>query len=121
MAFATVDDVAVRLGRPISDSETPRFQALLDDVSAFIADYCTAKNWNTETPPATFKAVAAAEAIRWASVDPGVVLERTGEMETQYGAAASNQELSQAAKNALGKYRLKATTVSVREPYCPPE
>ncbi|MBD0739843.1 hypothetical protein [Streptomyces sp. CBMA29] len=121
MAFATVEDVAARLGRPIADSETPRFQALLDDVSALIADYCTANNWTMDSPPATFKAVAAAEAIRWSAVDPGVVLERTGEMETQYGVTASNNELSQAARNSLSKYRLKATTISVRETQCPPE
>lgn len=41
--------------------------------------------------PAIFKTVICSEVIRWLSVSPGVILERTGELETQFGQTASNQ------------------------------
>lgn len=34
--YATVDDVAARLGRPLSDAERPQVQALLDDAETII-------------------------------------------------------------------------------------
>ncbi|MEU3825223.1 hypothetical protein AB0F36_07845 [Streptomyces sp. NPDC029080] len=106
MPFATVDDVAARLGRPIADDEKPRAEAFIDDASAFVSEYCTG-TWDRTAPPAIFKTVVCAEVIRWLSVAPGVILERTGELETQFGQTASNQGLSRDAKAALSKYRRK--------------
>ncbi|AJC53992.1 hypothetical protein [Streptomyces sp. 769] len=39
-ALATVDDVAARISRPIPEEEKPRVQALIEDISAFVVDYC---------------------------------------------------------------------------------
>ncbi|MFM9464135.1 hypothetical protein ACKI1K_14960 [Streptomyces scabiei] len=106
MAFATPDDVAARLGRPLAEDENSRVSAFLDDASAFVTEYCNG-TWDRTTPPAIFKTVVCGEVIRWLSVAPGVILERTGELETQFGQTASNQGLSREATAALRKYRRK--------------
>ncbi|WP_406153576.1 DUF1320 domain-containing protein [Streptomyces anulatus] len=113
MPFATVDDVAARIGRPIADDEKTRVEAFIEDASAFVTDYCTGR-WDRTSPPATFKAIVSTEVIRWMSVAPGVVLERTGELETQFGQTASAQGLSREAKQALSKYRRKVGSFAVR-------
>jgi hypothetical protein len=183
MAFATSDDVAARLGRPLSDDEKPRIEAFIEDASAFVEDYCgrdftrhvnesftlpgtsewavsipyryqlglqitsvdidgvavttwtkvgqslwcdagwlgdtitVSGSWGPEAPPAAFKAVVCAEVIRWMSVAPGVILERTGELETQFGQTASSQGLSRDAEKALRKYRRKVGSFSLRRSY----
>ncbi|MFB7782064.1 phage gp6-like head-tail connector protein [Streptomyces vinaceus] len=40
MPLATVDDVAARIGRPVSPDEHPRISAFLADVTGLIEDYC---------------------------------------------------------------------------------
>ncbi|MFI5865854.1 phage gp6-like head-tail connector protein [Streptomyces sp. NPDC051546] len=40
MPLATVDDVAARIGRPVSADEQPRISAFLTDVTGLIEDYC---------------------------------------------------------------------------------
>lgn len=40
MPLASVDDVAARIGRPISADETARVSAFLADVTSLIEDYC---------------------------------------------------------------------------------
>ncbi|MBD0689660.1 phage gp6-like head-tail connector protein [Streptomyces sp. CBMA123] len=40
--LVTVDDVAARLGRPVSDEEKPQFEAFIEDVIGLIEDYCQA-------------------------------------------------------------------------------
>lgn len=40
MPLATVDDVAARIGRPVSADEHPRISAFLADVTGLIEDYC---------------------------------------------------------------------------------
>ncbi|MEU5382670.1 hypothetical protein [Kitasatospora cineracea] len=113
--------MAVRLGRPLVDHETARVEALIDDISAYITEYCTGV-WDREDPPALFTAVACAEVIRGLSTTPGVLMERTGELEVQFGASASALGLSQAAKDALSRYRRRAGTITLnslpREPNC---
>jgi hypothetical protein len=111
--LAAPDDVSARLGRAFADEELPRVTALIEDAAALVSDYCTA-GWETANPPVILKTVVCAEVIRWLSVTPGVVLERTGELETQYGQAASAQGLSAEAKAALSKYRRKVAVVSLR-------
>ncbi|MFD8088966.1 hypothetical protein [Streptomyces malaysiensis] len=113
MAYATSEDVAARLGRPVPDEEKARVEAFIEDASAFVTDYCTGR-WDRTSPPATFKAVVCAEVIRWMSVAPGVVMERTGELETQFGQTAWNQGLSPESKRALSKYRRKVGSFAVR-------
>lgn len=83
MPLATPEDIAARLGRPLSDDEQPRVLAFIEDASAFVTDYCTGR-WDRTSPPATFKAIVSAEVIRWMSVAAGVVLERTGELVSAY-------------------------------------
>ncbi|MGW2539321.1 hypothetical protein ACWC5I_00215 [Kitasatospora sp. NPDC001574] len=102
--YASVEDVAARLGRPVPDDEKPRVSALLEDVSALISEHCNG-SWDRSVPPASFKAVACAEVIRWLAVTPGVVMERTGELEIQFQAGAATSGLSEAAKSGLRRYR----------------
>ncbi|MFJ4093448.1 hypothetical protein ACIPYS_17860 [Kitasatospora sp. NPDC089913] len=114
-AYASVEDVAARLGRPVLDDEKPRVDALLDDVSALIAEHCTG-TWDRVNPPASFKVVACAEVIRWLAVTPGVISERTGELEIQFSASASTAGLSEAAKSGLRRYRRALSSIPlVRE------
>lgn len=40
MPLATVDDVAARMGQPVSPEESPRISAFIDDVTGLIEDYC---------------------------------------------------------------------------------
>ncbi|WP_018564996.1 phage gp6-like head-tail connector protein [Streptomyces sp. PsTaAH-124] len=40
MPLATVEDVAARLGRPISSDESPRIEAFIADATGLIEDYC---------------------------------------------------------------------------------
>ncbi|MFD8594557.1 hypothetical protein ACFV1L_06110 [Kitasatospora sp. NPDC059646] len=103
--------MAVRLGRPLADDEAPRVEALIEDVSAFIVEYCTGA-WDRDNPPALFGAVAAAEVIRGLSVTPGVLMEKTGELEVQFGASAGVLGLSQPAKDALSRYRRRVGTIT---------
>jgi hypothetical protein len=117
MPLATTDDIAARLGRPLDDGELLRVQALMDDASALVTGYCT-KPWDKDSPPAVFKTVVCAEVIRWLSVAPGVILERTGELETQFGQTASTQGLSREAKSALSKYRRKVGSLPLRRYDC---
>ncbi|MFJ8384731.1 phage gp6-like head-tail connector protein [Streptomyces sp. NPDC094438] len=39
-SLATIEDVAARIGRPLTDEERPRIGAFLLDVSALVTDYC---------------------------------------------------------------------------------
>lgn len=180
MPLATVDDVAARLGRPVTEDEQARVTAFLEDASAFVEDHCGRDftrhtddsfvisgnwdwsvdipfrnqanlqvvsvemdgvpvtdwdlvgrqlwrdtgwcgstitvhgSWGPDAPPPAVKAVVCAEVIRWMSVAPGVILERTGELETQFGMTASAQGLSSDAKNALRRYRRKVGSFTLR-------
>ncbi|MFF4815287.1 hypothetical protein ACFY2K_11925 [Kitasatospora sp. NPDC001309] len=112
--------MAARLGRPVLSDEQARVNALLDDVSAFITEYCTG-SWDRQNPPVPFRVVACHEVIRWLSVTPGVVAERTGELEVQFQAGASVLGLSEAAKASLRRYRRSLSSIPLaREvPPCP--
>ncbi|GGW89432.1 hypothetical protein [Streptomyces noursei] len=113
MPLATLDDVAARLGRLITDEEKPKVTAFLEDASAFVADYCTG-TWDTADPPAAFKAVVCAEVIRWLAVSPGVVSEKVGDIEVEFGAASAAQALSPAAMASLRRYRRKVGSLTLR-------
>ncbi|UQA91321.1 hypothetical protein [Streptomyces halobius] len=113
MSLASVDDVAARLGRTIPEEERPRVEAFLADATAFVADYC-GSGFREDSPG--IKAVICAEVIRWLSVQPGVVRERTGELEVEFGSASAAQQLSPAARASLKRYRPALRSLSlVRE------
>ncbi|MFE0773909.1 phage gp6-like head-tail connector protein [Streptomyces sp. NPDC058861] len=182
MPLATVDDVAARLGRPIPEEEKPRVAAFLDDVSAFVEDYCgrdfeqhqdetfslapaadaqldipprylpnltitTARfdqgealtdwrlrgralwrpggwdegqavnvtgSWGYPAPPAAIKAVVCAEVIRWLAVSPGVVSEKVGDLEIEFGASSAAQSLSPTAMASLRRYRRRVGSLTLR-------
>ncbi|MGW2919519.1 phage gp6-like head-tail connector protein [Streptomyces angustmyceticus] len=62
-------------------------------------------SWGYEVVPASLKAVACSEVIRWLALSPGVGKERVGEVEIEFSAPSSAQTLSQAARTSLAPYR----------------
>ncbi|MBT2383876.1 hypothetical protein [Streptomyces sp. ISL-11] len=97
-------DIAVRLGRDLDPGERPRVEAFIHDATALVQDYC-GSGYRDEAPG--IRAVICAEVIRWLAMQPGVLSERTGDVEVTYGAAASAQSLSPASRAALKRYRPK--------------
>ncbi|MEV5875744.1 hypothetical protein AB0L75_16215 [Streptomyces sp. NPDC052101] len=108
--YATVDEVAARLTKPVLPEERPRIEALIGDASAYVADYCTGA-WDRSKPPAIFKTVVCSEVMRWLAVQPGIVSERVGDVEVQFGPASAAQQLSPAAKASLRRYRRSLTSI----------
>ncbi|MFJ8041206.1 hypothetical protein ACIRBX_11940 [Kitasatospora sp. NPDC096147] len=104
--------MAARLRRPVLPEEVPQWTALIEDTTAFITAYCTG-SWDRTAPPAVFKAVTCSEVIRNLSAAPGVIMERTGELEVQYQAAASVLGLSEAARTVLRPYRRTVGSIRV--------
>lgn len=74
-------------------------------------------SWGYPAVPAAVKAAVCSEVIRWLSVSPGTVMERTGDLQVEYAAAAFSPSLSEAAKSMLGKYRARVGTVSLSLSY----
>lgn len=186
MAFVTVEEVATRLGWPLTPEEEARVQAFIDDCTVLIEDYCgkdferrenesfqlvtdvgcwlsiprrflpyltvtsvayedgvslegwefssgglylypgwlpdrlvtITGSWGYTTLPAVLKTATAAEVIRWMAQTPGLAMERTGEREVQFATASSPQSLSEAAKQALRRYRPSAGTITLRREGC---
>lgn len=118
MSLATVEDVANRLGRPITDAlEQARVQALLDDTSALVLMYCT-KGIPTPTP-AFVLAVVCTEVLRILNGNPGVSKEVVGDVQVQY--ADTPSILSPIAKEALKVYRNRIASVQLfNAPPLPP-
>ncbi|MEU1071553.1 MULTISPECIES: hypothetical protein [unclassified Streptomyces] len=106
MSIAT-SDIEVRLGRKIEDVERPRVEAFIEDASALVADYCG--SGFRETPG--IKAVICAEVIRWLAVQPGIVSEKVGDIQVEFGSSATTQSLSPAARSSLKRYRRKLASV----------
>ncbi|MCF3100960.1 hypothetical protein IPZ58_05140 [Streptomyces roseoverticillatus] len=104
----SVDDVAVRLGRSVLPEELPRIEAFLIDATALVQDYC-GSGYRDEA--LGIKAVICAEVVRWLAMQPGVLSERTGDVEVTYGATASAQSLSPASRAALKRYRPKLGSI----------
>ncbi|GCD99857.1 phage gp6-like head-tail connector protein [Embleya hyalina] len=183
----SVDDVAARLGRPVTDEERPRIGAFLVDALAFVEDYTgrdfqrrehesftvsagpdpqislpirylhelaiesvrrtdgtellgytfdgtslwrsggwgsTAQvrvtgTWGYSTIPAVVRATVCAEVIRWLAISPGIVSERVGEVEVEFGSSSSVQSLSASARTSLRGYRRRFASLSVRRSYVP--
>ncbi|MFF3453251.1 phage gp6-like head-tail connector protein [Streptomyces sp. NPDC002730] len=177
MPLATVEDVAARIGRPVTQDEHPRVSAFLVDVTGLIEDYCGREldrrqdesltlhaeggcllsipgryltfptvsavqvdgqaltgwtfngrqlvhadgwptgpvtltgSWGYQTPPATLRAVACSEVIRWMALSPGIESERVGEVEVNFAGASSAQSLSSISTAALKPYRRRGVGV----------
>ncbi|MFF8629680.1 hypothetical protein [Streptomyces werraensis] len=114
--------MVARLGRPLADSaEAARVAAFLEDASALVIDYCLTDF--ADAVPAVVKAAVCAEVIRWLSVSPGTVMEKTGDLQVEYASAANTPNLSEAAKSMLRKYRPRFGTVflTTLDPVIPEE
>ncbi|MER6912242.1 hypothetical protein ABT354_11260 [Streptomyces sp. NPDC000594] len=98
----TVSDIEVRIGRTFAPEEKPRVEAFIADASALARDYC-GTSYSEDAPG--IRAVLCSEVIRWLAVQPGVVRERTGDLEVEFGSVSSAQQLSPIAKAALRRYR----------------
>lgn len=61
--------------------------------------------WGYEVPPASLKALACSEVIRWVALSPGVGRERVGEVEVEFSSPSSAQTLSSATRTSLAPYR----------------
>ncbi|MFI8815726.1 MULTISPECIES: hypothetical protein [unclassified Streptomyces] len=114
MPLATVDDVVARLGRPFADeAEATKTAAFIEDATALVRDYCGTDfqqpTW--DAVPGTVKAAVCAEVIRWLSVSPGTVMEKTGDLQVEYAQTAFTSGLSEAAKSMLVKYRKRLGSV----------
>jgi hypothetical protein len=70
-------------------------------------------SWGWTAVPATVRAATCSEVIRWLSVSPGTVMEKTGDLEVQYAQSAYNSGLSEAAKSMLTKYRPPLGSISL--------
>jgi len=110
LPLATPQDISIRLGRALDDDELARVQAYIEDATALVVDHCT-KPWDADAPPAVFKTAVCSEVIRWLTVTPGTVMEKTGDLEVEYAQTANTSGLSQAAKSMLSKYRKRVTTI----------
>lgn len=62
-------------------------------------------SWGYATTPASIKAVACSEVIRWLAVAPGIESERVGEVEVSFTGASSTQSLSSVSRTSLRPYR----------------
>ncbi|MFE9442497.1 phage gp6-like head-tail connector protein [Streptomyces sp. NPDC006602] len=62
-------------------------------------------SWGYEVTPASLKAVACSEVIRWLALSPGVESERVGEVEVTFSGASSAQTLSAPTRTSLRPYR----------------
>lgn len=64
MAFASVEDVASRLGRELTDNETQTVEMVLDSVSGLAAEAAgEAADWSPEPVPATIKLLCVEKAV----------------------------------------------------------
>ncbi|MER6102394.1 hypothetical protein ABT115_08705 [Streptomyces sp. NPDC001832] len=116
MPIATIEDVVARLGRPFSDdAEATKTAAFIEDATALVCDYCGTDfqqpTW--DAVPGAVKAAVCSEVIRWLSVSPGTVMEKTGDLQVEYAQTAYNSGLSEAAKSMLSKYRKRMGSISL--------
>ncbi|MEV5883098.1 hypothetical protein AB0L74_10325 [Streptomyces sp. NPDC052020] len=95
--------------------------AFLEDASALVSDYC---GTTFQDPvPALVRAAVCSEVIRWLSVSPGTVMERTGDLQVEYATSAFSSSLSEAAKAMLKGYRPRLGSISLTtlDPVIPEE
>ncbi|MFF4245230.1 hypothetical protein ACFYY2_12235 [Streptomyces sp. NPDC001822] len=110
----TTDDVLTRLGRPATDAtEEARIAAFIEDATALVCDYCGTDfqqpTW--DAVPGSVKAAVCSEVIRWLSVSPGTVMEKTGDLQVEYAQTAFIAGLSESAKSMLSRYRKRLGSI----------
>ena len=110
MAYATVADVAARLGYPLDAAESTRVGALLEDVSALVDGYCR-RTFPDPVPP-DVKAIVISETIRLMNQNPGVVSEKVGDVQMEFSSTSGS--LSRTAKESLRGYRVRVASWQVR-------
>jgi hypothetical protein len=71
-------------------------------------------SWGYLAIPASLRAVTCSEVIRWLSISPGTVRERTGDLEVEYAATEHSQGLSEGARSMLAKYRPRVASISLK-------
>lgn len=103
LPFLTVSSVSFGDGTPLTDWKHT-YKAIWRD-AGWDQVVTVTGSWGYLTPPATLRVVITAEVIRWMAQTPGLAMERTGEREVEYATASSPQSLSEAAKQALRRYR----------------
>ncbi|MFD7336663.1 hypothetical protein ACFV98_11750 [Streptomyces violascens] len=108
MPLATPNDIAVRLGRPLEGGELARAEAFIEDAVALIRDYCGSR-YSPDAPG--IRAVLCSEVIRWLAVQPGIVSERVGDVEVEFGPTSSAHQLSPAARTSLKRYRRSLSSI----------
>ncbi|MFF4557171.1 hypothetical protein [Streptomyces sp. NPDC001422] len=71
-------------------------------------------SWGWFDVPASVKAAICFEVIRWLSVSPGTVTEKTGDLEVQYTYAAASPGLSEAVKNMIRRFRPRLASIPLQ-------
>ncbi|WP_369272395.1 phage gp6-like head-tail connector protein [Streptomyces sp. R11] len=73
-------------------------------------------SWGYEAVPASLRAIACSEVIRWLALSPGVESERVGEVEVTFAGASSAQTLSTATRTSLrqGRWRRGVASLTLR-------
>lgn len=71
-------------------------------------------SWGYVTPPGGLRGAICAEVIRWLAVAPGIVSEKVGDIEVQFGSSSTVQALSPAARSALSRYKPPLSSIPMR-------
>ncbi|MGN7135809.1 phage gp6-like head-tail connector protein [Streptomyces pseudogriseolus] len=93
-------------GQPVTDYTFTGRQLTRDAGWGESAVTLTA-SWGYEDVPASLRAIACSEVIRWLALSPGVERERVGEVEVEFSGAGSAQSLSASTRTSLrqGRWR----------------
>ncbi|MEV3860717.1 phage gp6-like head-tail connector protein [Streptomyces sp. NPDC050095] len=116
--FPSLTVSSVTLQNPLEDQELTAGQWKLKGPALYVnAAFCgtatVVASWGWASCPAAVKAAICSEVIRWLSVSPGTVMEKTGDLEVQYAVSAYSSGLSEAAKSMLRPYRRSLASISL--------
>jgi hypothetical protein len=114
LPYITITSVAFEDGVPLTDWEWSPRSFTLYRAAGWGQVVTVTGSWGYSPLPAVLKTATAAEVIRWMAQTPGLAMERTGEREVEYATASSPQSLSEAAKQALRRWRPSVGTLSLR-------
>jgi hypothetical protein len=110
MPYATVNDVAARLGRDVTDTaEVAQVTALIQDVSTWVDDFCR-RSFSDPVPPIVLSVVCA-EVMRLLNSVPGISAETVGDVQTDYASSAAG--LTASSQRLLKKYRQRFMSVQL--------
>ncbi|MGW6597906.1 phage gp6-like head-tail connector protein [Streptomyces sp. NPDC055036] len=103
---ALVVSAVVQEGQAVTGWTLRGRQLVAEDGSGWLPGELTVTaSWGYTAPPASLKAVACSEVIRWMALRPGVSSEKVGEVEVAFSGAATAQTLSPASRLSLRPYR----------------